>query len=50
MESKYLEVVKGHPGEGYFRSARNLDDVLRIPIHGHFSESADLHRFASHAL
>jgi len=41
---------EGHPGEEDFRGARNLDDVLRISIRGHFSESAGLHRFAGHAL
>lgn len=41
---------EGHPGDEAFRGARNLDDVLRIPVRGYFSESAGLHRFASHAL
>lgn len=50
-ESRYLKVVKKATlVNKYFRGARNLDGVLRIPIHGHFSQSAGLHRFASHAL
>ena len=40
----------GHPGEEDFRDARSLDDVLRIPIRGHFPESTALHRSASYAL